>query len=376
MPEPCASRAFSCRAASSLLVGTLIVICGSQPLPGQSSVTKMLPFRQLETDPGKSYELTEQNGPWMILAASFAGDNAEQQARQLVLELRQQRMAAYTHRKRYDFSQSVQGLGLNRYGEPKKMRYQTPAAFDEIAVLVGDYPSINDPGLEKTLQVIKYSQPKSLAADGGSTRRFAAFREQIRNYGKREQDRVKGPMGSAFVTRNPLLPKEYFVPTGVDKLVQQMNREVDHSLLDCPGKYTVRVATFRGNVIIDQKKIQEIEQSGRMSSKLAEAGEKAHLLTEALRKRGVEAYEFHDRHESIVTIGSFNSLGTPRHDGRTEINPAILKIINTYSAKQQQLPGQSMAGLVPVSLNGISFDVQPTAVEVPKRSVAKDYARS
>ena len=367
--------AFPSRSIVAPVVGLFMAISLLRPVVAQKSVSKMLPFRQVDTDPRKKYELSEQNGPWMVLAASFAGEDAEQQARQLVLELRQQRMPAYTHRKRYDFSQSVTGLGLDRYGDPKKMRYQTAAAFDEIAVLVGDFPSVNDPGLEKTLQTIKYAQPKSMSLNRDPATRVAAFREQLKSYGTREKNRVKGPMGAAFVTRNPLLPKEYFAPSGIDKLVEQMNREVKHSLLDCPGKYTVRVGTFRGNVIIDQKRVREIEETGRMSSKLAEAGEKAHLLTEALRKRGIEAYEFHDRHESIVTVGSFNSLGTPRSDGRIEINPAILKLINTYSAKQQQLPGQAMAGLMPVTLNGINFDVQPTAVEVPKRSMATDYAR-
>jgi hypothetical protein len=127
-------------------------------------------------------------------------------------------------------------------------------------------------------------------------------------------------------------------------------------------------------VVIDQNQVRKIEATGQMESRLAEAAEKAHLLTQALRKRGVEAYEFHDRHESMVTVGSFNSVGTPRQDGRTEINPAVLKIMSDYGAYQQQLPGQQ-AGLVPRSLNGISFDVQPTPVEVPQRSIATDYAR-
>ena len=53
--------------------------------------------------------------------------------------------------------------------------------------------------------------------------------------------------------------------------------------------------------------------SGR--SKLEEAAYNAHLLVVALRKQGVEAYEFHDRHESLVTIGSFDSVGVS--GGRT-----------------------------------------------------------
>lgn len=115
-----------------------------------------------------------------------------------------------------------------------------------------------------------------------------------------------------------------------------------------------------------------------MKSQLHAAADKAHRLTEALRAQGIEAYEFHDRHESIVTVGDFESVGTPRADGVQEMNPAILRIIEAYGPQQQRLPGsgpETLAGLQPRSLGGIPFDVQPTPVHVPQRSIAADYAR-
>ena len=75
-------------------------------------------------------------------------------------------------------------------------------------------------------------------------------------------------------------------------------------------------------MIIKQDEIKAIQDGGKeMKSELAEAAKKADKLTKALRKKGYEAYQFHDRYASIVTVGSFNSVGTPRADGRTEINP-------------------------------------------------------
>ena len=70
-------------------------------------------------------------------------------------------------------------------------------------------------------------------------------------------------------------------------------------------------------------------------------------LTVALRTRGVEAYEFHDRHESIVTVGSFDSVGQPRVDGKTEINPAVHQVMAMYGATRQPIPGQGSLGLQP-----------------------------
>ena len=53
-------------------------------------------------------------------------------------------------------------------------------------------------------------------------------------------------MSHAFVTRNPLLPKEYFAPQGIDPEVAKWNTGPEYSLLNCPKKYTIKVATFKG----------------------------------------------------------------------------------------------------------------------------------
>ncbi len=103
----------------------------------------------------------------------------------------------------------------------------------------------------------------------------------------------------------------------------------------------------------------------------------AHKITEALREKGVEAYEFHDRYASIVTIGSFDSVGVPRADGKIEINPAMHSIIKTYGAEAKLLPGQVTPQLSkPKSIEGVPFDVSPVPVEVPRRSLAADYSRT
>ena len=158
----------------------------------------------------------------------------------------------------------------------------------------------------------------------------------------------------------------------------KINKDVTHSLLDCPGRYTVQVAHFTGNVIIDQRKVQAIESGKPMESSLTKAAEKAHILTEALREKGYEAYEFHDRYASIVTVGSFNSCGTPRPDGKIEINPQIHAIIKTFGGKPQEIPGlppSKRHGQMVKQLMGISFDMSPIPVEVPKRSISRDLAQ-
>jgi hypothetical protein len=143
-----------------------------------------------------------------------------------------------------------------------------------------------------------------------------------------------GPMGHALITTNPLLPKEQFVAAQVvDQFEIDMNKDAKHSLLDCPGKYTLQVATFKGQVLIEQDKIKEVQNGKSVENGLADAALKAHELTEALRLKNFEAYEFHGRYASIVTVGSFDSMGTPRADGKTEINPQIHKFMEFFKAK-------------------------------------------
>ncbi len=326
-----------------------------------------------------NYRLTTQQGPWMIFAASFAGDSAEKEATDLVLELRKKwRLPTYLYSERFDYSKPVPAIGLKPDGSQLQLQYRLPIAYDEIAVLVGNFPSVNDPQLQKTLDFVKHAHPACLEAalqGEKSSMRYVGLRSWNRRHSN-EENRKKGLMGQAFITRNPLLPEEFFAPKGIDALVASINSGVQNSLLECPGKYSVRVASFRGNVIIDQREVKEVLATNRMESRLVEAAEKAHRLTELLRKRGVDAYVFHDRHESIVTIGSFESVGTPRDDGMTEINPAVHRIMKEYGPQQQALPGGQMAGLMPKMIGGIPLDLQPVPVAVPKRSVATDYRRS
>ncbi len=105
--------------------------------------------------------------------------------------------------------------------------------------------------------------------------------------------------------------------------------------------------------------------------------------------KGFEAYEFHDRNASIVTVGSFNSMGTPLPDGRTDLDPRIVQIIDTFRAKPSDKIINDPAAQGPFrysgsdlalkaetkSLVGINFDIQPIPVQVPKMSLSAGLSR-
>ena len=358
-----------------LLVVAVIACCGlpssgvGQALQAENPLWALLPFRSIDADPDKSYVLTPEAGPWLVMVGSFNGPGAEKQAAELVLELRRRfKLESYMHRQTYDFSKPVVGIGINQFGQPRQMRYEHDKRFDEIAVLVGHFDSIEDSDAQSTLDQIKHLKPDclDLKRQEGTSQRYALLRYLYSQVNLSAEKQSRGPMGKAFLTINPLLPRDQVARNKLDPFVVRMNEDVPFNLLKNPALFTVRVASFRGKVVIDLER--NFEQNAKLSNQLVEAAEKAHRLTNILRSKGVDAYEFHDRHESIVTIGSFNTVGTPRRDGKIEIDPRILRIIETYKARQEQLPGSRQIGIVPRTLTGISFDIQPTPVRVPGKA--------
>lgn len=362
----------------TVLRSLLVILCVT-PAIAAPPWTSLIPFKRVDTDPGKPYRLTQDEGPWHILAASFAGPGAEKQAHELVVELRREsRLPAYIHKQTYDYTEKLDGLTLDKYGDRAKMKYANNAdRYDSFAVLIGNFESTEDPQLEKTLAKVKYLRPQTLdiSQNQQSTQRFAGWRALQRRMNGNPVKRDKGPMGNAFATRNPLLPEEYFQPDGLDEFVIGMNKNVEFSVLKNPGAFTVRVATFKGNETTNAREIEAIEQAGKISNKLEMAADRAHRLTVALREQGIEAYEFHDRYESLVTVGSFDSEGDELPSGEVKINPGIHEIMKQFGATQQQLPGQQGIGLQPKRLNGVNFDVQPLPMRVPRRSIGMDYVK-
>lgn len=398
--------------------------------PGNSSAVRTAAATVESAAAGNEFALAQESGPWLILAASFSGNGAEQQAQALARELRDRhRLSTYLHQMNFDFGSESPGRGLDEYGAPIRRRYQRGDRLRELAVLVGDFPAIDDPTAQQTLERIKTLQPTALNVDVATSAQSMA---QIRRWEdalmeKLGKERKRGPMAQAFFTRNPLLPPEYFVPKGVEPFVAKMNEGVEHSLLDCPGKYTVQVATFRGKTILQTSAAEEQKPGSSFWNRrkkvddrnpLIEAAENAHLLTEVLRTHGFEAYEFHDRTESIVTIGSFAQVAQRLPDGRVVAVPPVQRIIETFGAaydtpadplsgigndeatrrrvaqEAQQfnlrsngqqspaVPGMNPKHVKILRGSGkrkhtdriIPMDVHPHAIEVPKRSISSAYA--
>ena len=362
----------------------------------------LVPFRKTNVDPNNMYPVAESNGPYMIMATTFQGDNAREQARRLVYELRSTyRLPAYTYEKAFDFTKPERGIGFNPDGTPKTMRYQQAQVIKEVAVLVGDYDTVDDPTAQRVLKKIKEMDPDCMKGDQAKkTQSLSAIRQLEKSLipaSATSEPAKKGPLARAFIATNPLLPREYFANRGVDKFVLELNKDAQYSLLDCPGKYTICIATFSGAAVINQKDVAAIEKKEKqLPDRLAEAAEKAHKLAEWLRTNPFagqhwDAYEFHDRDKSIVCIGAFNSLGSKRPDGTLDVDPRIQQVLNSFGNDQaltasgaRDLKGKAIDVAYPAGTAAslrkkpdlILLDLAPKPIEVPRRSISADYQHS
>lgn len=334
-------------------------------------------------------ELTEVSGPWLIMCASFAGEDGLHQARQLASELSgQYNLAAYVYRHEFNIEQELARKGFQQPTAPAgaegvgKRKLASEAQFDEVAVLLGDFPLIDDGYAQKVLSAVKAYQPQfevsasdEVADSAGD--RIKAFREGLTKEGD-SSAQTNGPLRLAFLMPNPLLPDAYFSENRLDEFVVKMNKRTKYSLLKNSGKYTVKVAEFSGGtkMLNDSvsEKLREMKggslfRKSKKASDLETALLKANVLTKYLRKHEkLEAYEFHDRKASYVCVGSFD-WATRSSGLGTETNPELKAVLEKFTGSVESLAKQQAKSFpLPKKLTnvGIFCLAQPELMLVPK----------
>jgi len=330
--------------------------------------------------------LKDVHGPWLIYAYTFTGEDAEKRAQTLALELRQTlKMNAYVHSKQFDYAKELGDERVTADGRVYKVKPMNHQATKGFAVLVGEFDSIDNPAVKEKLKIIKHLRPACLEKTTGdlngdnkieSNEWVDAYRRFIWKRTDDEERKSKGPMGTAFITKNPLLPEEFFQAPKVDDFIVGINKQAEFSLLNCQKRYTVRVATFSLSQTIS---LGENDPKGQLltSEKNHEIqAERAHQLAASLRKSGVEAYEFHDRYGSMVTVGSFDSLGVTDAEGKMIYDSQIIEIMNRYCGvkKFEQTPYGTVP--VPNTIDKIPLDLEAKPIAIPRAQSRSIYAGS
>ena len=197
--------------AGSWRVGALAI--GSSTVEATTPWQKLTLFKHIEADPNTDYLLTEDQGPWMIMAVTFCGVEAERQSKELVQELRSfYKMPAYRYKMDFDYQQGTVGRGVDRFGAPRKMKYRTDKST-EIGVLVGDFATHDDPTIQKVLKRLRYAQPEclddqKLAKEGRSAAAaLAGWRTAVEAALNPDESKRRGPMGRALRHLEPAIAR-------------------------------------------------------------------------------------------------------------------------------------------------------------------------
>ena len=357
----------------------LAIVCGGAEVGfGQFSFPQMGRAAKVEADPKKDYFLKDSDGNWLAMAAKFSDEKAAYRAKKLAYELRKAyKLEAFVFK--FDPSANLDAFSAE-VDAAKNFHYQTAQSV-EYAVLVGGYPVADDLELQKTLERLRRCQPESLKDDPASKALAQKYQEMAR---KNQKYAGYGPMGGAFAVPNPLLPKEFFSQKGiVDSYVEKLNSVGKYSLLNNDKLYTVRIATFSGDVAM--YKNTQGPKTDEMQSRLRYAGVRAAALCDALRNAGVDAWEFHDRDCSFVTVGAFDTYGVEQANGQIELNPKIAQIMNKYGGKLVDgedgrskyraytvvvdIPDPESTALRPKKKRlELACDLRPVIIVVPQRS--------
>lgn len=323
----------------------------------------------VEAIKGKRYMLHRNCGPWMVMVGSFqevpierrikGGMTAQQAADEVVYELRKLGLPAYC----CDFDDLFSSLDNHSGGSGDK-RFRSRQGG--VAVLTCNFDSEKREDAQEILAYIK-------------TKFTPGFLKEKKNGGilPRFNEQSQSPFGRAHMTMNPLMSDSQRSKKTRDPLIKRLNADMEYSLLKNHGKYSLRVATFEGARAssVGSSSSEKLEGfMNRMTGKsLQESGVKAWELTEALRNakkygydQDFEAWVFHDRYRSIVTVGSFDSPSDPR----------IRTLAKRFRGKETQHKGRTMTAgemlTIPKNLRpgqepdkAWIFDVMPKLINVP-----------
>lgn len=259
------------------------------------------------------YPLAESNGPWMVKVCSFRGGPGLGFANSVAKELREQhRIDAYLYR----FQLQVDGAATSKdYRDDFEKKFQVRPRVPKLVnppvenwvVLAGNFDSPDSREARATLKKIKRIVPKSVPIEVWADMRFV----------KNENDTLERPLATAQLIRNPHLPQEKKPDLDPEtaKLLIEMNQEEPHSIYNNPAPLTILVQQFGGYSYIEKKE----KKNGVFhnpfqpeKSLLNKAGPDAAILTEHLRKLGLEAYVFHGTLASMVCVGGYDQPDEPR----------------------------------------------------------------
>lgn len=307
-----------------------------------------------ESDPAIKYPLTEKEGPWLIHIGSFRGDEALEFAHRFAEETRSKykyKTFVYSmneedaRRDREALRQlQLKAIGSETLAEStEKQKLKTVRIIKEYSVFVGNFLDMESARIEAArikefdppasipaFGIHLYNEPKAKATRDPESNSFGGIfglRATTQSEeGKRIKQALGNPYRQAFVVRNPVVTRKNpgtvtvknntVVP--MDPSWKELNAKEKHSIFTCPKNWTLVVAKFDPPSEVSSLNSSVVQVGSRTNNAplgkgLENAAETARQMAELLRDggKGYDAYVFHTRQYSLVTVGAFEHRYDP-----------------------------------------------------------------
>jgi hypothetical protein len=161
------------------------------------------------------------------------------------------------------------------------------------------------------------------------------------------------PFMRSFVARNPSVPAEQVQDRGPDPFLKQLNSGEEYSIYKCKKPWTLAVAVFQSPTVIQSEASSGFldKLMGKTDGALLTASaQNAHNLAKVINESkewkewNLQAYVFHTRNNSVVTINGYGSKD----------DPALAQMAHRFRFKTREL--MSVANMLP----------SPMPMEVPR----------
>lgn len=314
-------------------------------------------------EPTIKYPLTNREGPWLIHVASFRGDQSLEFAHLLAEEVRtKHRLLSFIYsmneedakRDREQLKQyQMQFVGSDKVAESnERQKFKTVRVVKEYSVFVGNYPTM-EKAREQTEDIKAFPPPASIPSYGlnlfnesNTVEKADSQKSDLASIfslkSNRTEDRkllnqkLGNPFRQAFVVRNPIFAKSKVptvvnqqAPVAIDPTWPALNEKEKYSIFTCTKPWTLVVAKFAPPTEAQVSPTGSVVQTGaglpsqNVGKGLEAAAETARQVADLLRDggKGYDAYVFHTRQYSLVTVGAFDS----RYDPKMEQAWTILK---------------------------------------------------
>jgi hypothetical protein len=276
------------------------------------------------------YPIGPSAGNYVITMKGFKGENAQELAEEFADYIRNTYgLPAYL----LDLGRELREAEEKRIDELRKnhaelvkqngaenvapLKYKTHRLEPQFGVFIGGTKGgwKDD---ETALKYLKELRKRPLPPEKFCDRVYTATpKEGGRGTGE-AQTGALSPYTSAFIARNPTLPKPKVEDDKPDPFLKDLNAGEEFSLLKTSKPYTLVVKVYSGQTVIRERGADSSTLEKLMGSKtgnlLNASALQAHELAGYLRKMkpSFDSYVLHTRYYSMVCVGNFEKPDDPK----------------------------------------------------------------